>query len=467
MARSRTTISLLVLSSALLASTAGVFAQDAGAPVFTLSGSGGVSALNIPTYDTGVFGHTAGGMLFGGMIGGKITGKIGELQDWDVIGSFSTFGTFAGGSSSWTDTFTASDSAVVVDGSDDSRRERGHHADARSAVATSADVTGSDGGSANTSAGGGATNNVAAVTPDGTGFVGSSVVTTASTGAAYGAIGSSSGGIFMASGDIDGLSITTDVQRFVAYGGADLTLGLAGHYDSNTNVQVYAGPSFRGLGEGAKTDISINIPEAQPSVLTHPLYTITVNDTLTSYYFGGVVGGNVSIATQSGVTYTLGAEGGLYSVNASWSGHDTYSTCCGSIGTPISSTSPDISVDGPTSTHSFGSSIAYAARANASASWAIEGNKTFTLGGNIDYLSKVATVDHSGLTQTGAWLSTDRATGTLARRLHMVGAPCSISGSPARSAAISKRSSSSTSQMGSLSKGLPFSFGVRAPLLFA
>lgn len=398
MGRTNKVTALLILSSTLLASTA-AFAQDAAAPVFTLDGSGGLTVLNIPTFDSGVLGHTANGLLIGGMVGGKITGKIGQMDDWDVIASFSTFGSFAGGHSSWTDTFDSGDSAVVITG----LSAPGGLANidlTQGPGAADSDVTGAGGANANTSAAG-ATNNVAAVSPDGSGFVVSSSVTDTGTGAAYGGIGASSGGIFIASGDIDGFSVTTDVHRFVAYGGADLTLGMAGHFDSNTSVQVYAGPSFRGLAEGIRTDITANIPEALPSVLTHPTFTISVNDALTSYYFGGVVGGGVSIATESGVTYSLGAEGGLYSVNASWSGHDTYSTCCGSIGTPVSSDSPDLSVDGPTSTYNYGSTLAYAARANAAATWALEGNKTFTIGGNVDYLSRVATVDHSGLVQTG------------------------------------------------------------------
>jgi hypothetical protein len=230
----------------------------------------------------------------------------------------------------------------------------------------------------------------------------SSATSSATTAAAYTGIGASSGGVFLATGNIDGLTVSTTVSRSFAYGGADLTLGLGNRLDGSTSVQVYAGPSFRGLREGITTDISVDIPEVQPSVLTHPMYKISVGDTLVSTYLGGLVGGKFSVEAQPGVTFTLGLEGGIYSVHANYTGQDTYSTCCGAVSTPLATSSPTISVKGPSNSVDIGSDIAFSAKGSGAVSWDIAENKTLSLGGNVEYLSRVAQVNHGGLTQTGA-----------------------------------------------------------------
>ena len=57
-----------LIAAALFGSTAlvslPVLAQDGLA--FTLDATGGVQGFNLPTYDPGVFGHVAGGTMFGG-----------------------------------------------------------------------------------------------------------------------------------------------------------------------------------------------------------------------------------------------------------------------------------------------------------------------------------------------------------------------------------------------------------------
>lgn len=412
----RRSIVVAALVPLLMASTAGALAADPLEPtiipteesVFTLTGTFGIVGFQLPTFDTGAFGHTAGGTLFGGMIGANVTATLGQTDDLDVLLRLAGFGAFGTGSSSWTDTFTSANSAVIVTGL--SAPGAGSITLTPGAGASTLTVVGAGGTSTGVVAAAGTTN-VSTVSADGTGFIFGSAVTTPTTGAAYGGIGASSGGIFIASGDIDGLSITTNVQRNIFYGGADLTLGLAGDFDGQTSAQGYVGPSYRGLVQNINTRIAINIPEALPSALTHPEFSITVADTLTSNYFGGVLGGNLSFETSPDMTFTLGLEGGVYSVNASWRGQDTYATCCGAVGAPITSTSPTLSVQGPAMTSDLGSTIAFAARGNAAVTFALEGNKALTFGGNVEYLSQVAAVNHSGLTQTGA-VSDDWVAGT-------------------------------------------------------
>lgn len=407
----RRSIVIAALVPLLMTSTAGALAADPLEPtiipteesVFTLTGTFGVVGFQLPTFDTGVFGHTAGGSLFGGMVGANFTAAIGQTDDVDVLLRLAGFGAFGTGTSSWTDTFTSANSAVIVTGL--SAPGAGSITlTPGPGAASSYSITGAGGTPTGVVVVGPSTN-VATVSADGTGFIFGAGVTTATTGAAYGGIGASSGGIFIASGDISGLSITTTVQRNIFYGGADLTLGLAGDFDGQTSVQGYVGPSYRGMVQNTSTRIAINVPESLPSAVTIPEFSITVADTLTSNYFGGVLGGNLSFETSPDMTFTLGLEGGVYSVNANWRGQDTYAT---SGGSPAS---PTLSVQGPAMTSDLGSAIAFAARGNAAVTFALEGNKALTIGGNVEYLSQVPAVNHSGLTQTGA-ASDDWVAGT-------------------------------------------------------
>jgi hypothetical protein len=190
----------------------------------------------------------------------------------------------------------------------------------------------------------------------------------------------------------------TTVTRSVFYGGADLTIGLNGTFDSATNVTAYAGPSIRSLLQGNKTTDTFDIAEipGAGTPFTIPTFSIAVNDNLNSTYLGGVFGGNVSFTTDQGIVFTLGAEGGVYTVHSSWDAHDTYSTCCGLTGSPQLVPSPAISVDGPSHTADLGNAMAFSAQGNGSATFAVSDNKTLSIGGNIGYLSYVPTVNRVG-----------------------------------------------------------------------
>lgn len=357
------------------------------------------------------------------MLGANLTVGLGQTGDLDLLLGLGVFGAFASGATgSWTDTFDSMDSGVVVTGLSTPGGSAAIHLLTDSAAeSASFDVDGVVPPDTATGSASGATNNVAAVTPTaGSGFVmGSAVVTDTGVAAAYGGIGEPTGGIFVATGEIDGLTITTEVDRSLFYGGADLTLGLAGNKNGETGFIVYGGPSYRGLRQDMTTAMTIDIPEAEPSVLTHPEFGISVDDTLTSHYFGGVLGGNLSVNTSPGMLLTLGVEGGLYGVHSSWDGQDTYSTCCGSVGEPLDSTSPEYTVRGPALEADLEDAVAFALRGNAAVSWAVDQSRTVSLGGNVEYLSRVATVSHDDMITTGLgdgddlrWTGGDGATTT-------------------------------------------------------
>jgi hypothetical protein len=368
---------------------------------YAASFSGGPNGFMLPGFNTGVLGHVANGSGLGLSAGGTFGARVGSMGNWDVLAGISVFGSTGSVRSSWTDTFTSADSAVVVRGTSTPSAPASIDLNRPAADSANSTVTGPGGAVATTTATG-ATNNVAAVSPDGTGFVMSDVSTGAASAAAYGGIGSSSGGIFIASGNIDGLALSTEVTRGVTYLGADFTIGLQGSPDGQMVVQVYSGPSVRRLTQGIVTTVSVNIPELPPSVLTHPEYKLSIADDLVSSYLGAVAGGNISIPLpDAGVIFTLGVEGGAYAVTSSWTGQDTYSTCCGAVGTPLATPSPGLSVSGPLNTANLGTNVGFSAKGSASVTYLLSETTALSLGGSLEYLSNVPTVSRTGVVQTG------------------------------------------------------------------
>jgi hypothetical protein len=236
---------------------------------------------------------------------------------------------------------------------------------------------------------------VAAVTPGTNEFELSAVTTTTTpTNAQYGGVGSTSGGGFVANGPVD---MTTTINRSVYYGGVDLTIGMEGSMNAPGDVTVFGGPSVRALAQNNKTSQKFDIPEVPAAdAITIPTYTLAINDDLMSTYLGGVLGSNVSFAGGNGVTFTLGAQGGIYMVHSTYNGHDTYSTCCGQTGSPQNSPSPSISVDGPSHITDLGNTVAFEAKGSGAATIALDANKSFTFGGDVGYLSYVPTVNRTG-----------------------------------------------------------------------
>ena len=355
-----------------------------------------MEGFNLPTYDPGVFGHVAGGTMFGGMIGVKGSTSVGSTGGWDIVLGINAFGTFGGNSSSWANSVT---SQTIVTGLDTPNYSPTPGLAVDNAGNASAIFGGAGGAAIGKSiTSGGASINQGTVQPDtvGSGFAVSSLAVTPNSGAGFAAYGSATGGGFYINSTDGSAKIDTTVTRSIMYAGADLTLGLAGKFDGGSDVQVYAGPSFRSLSQGIKTALTADIDEAQPSLgNVLPTFTVALNDQLLATYFGGVVGSSVTFDAASDVKITLGMEAGAYSVSSSWNEHDTYSTCCG-LDTSTGA-SPTLSVDGPNHTASLGTQVALAAKASAAASWSVDANKTVSLGGNIGYLSAVPTVSHSGL----------------------------------------------------------------------
>jgi hypothetical protein len=378
----------LIPALLLTTTVSAAIAQDAGPVSFALSGSGGVEGFNLPTFSDGL-GHTAGGTLFGGMFAGSARANLGQVDGWGLVLGLNAFGSFGyGQGDTWTDHLAGTGTVTGLDPL------------TGGIVLTTADPD----GDANVTAPGGAhshtgvvggPNNDAGVVPGTNEFAFSAATSDNTTGNAYGGVGSALGGGFAYDGPVDEKST---ISRSAFYGGADLTIGLNGNFDSATNVEVYLGPSLRLLKQGVVTAHTMDIPEVPGAgtPITIPTYTLAINDNLTSTYIGGVFGSSVSFEGSPGVIFTLGGQGGIYSVHSSWEAHDTYSTCCGVTGAPQNAPSPNLSVDGPSHTQDLGTTVAFEAKATGAATFAIDANKTITVGGNVGYLSNVPTVNRTG-----------------------------------------------------------------------
>jgi hypothetical protein len=394
---------MLVLGAlipALLTTTA--LAQDANAPSFTLTGTTGVTGFLLPDYDDGLFGDPATDPLIGGMLGLSGNATVGQHGDWDVILGFNVFGALAGANSTSTETFDGP-GTVYISGLSTPGGSSAIVLDTTAGNATTTLTPPLGGANSVVDDGGGATVNAATVVPTAPGFILGAVTMEGGAGMAAGAIASSDGGIFVATGDLTGMKVTTDTSRNVFYAGADLTIGLGSADNGGTLYSVYAGPSYRGLYQGTVTDLTVDMMEADDGgAVTLPNFTISSDENLDTHYLGGLLGGTAAFAVGNGMILSLGVEGGVYGVSASWNGTDTYSSegglfndpndtpDAGSVAqTPISVTADQLSEDDITN-----DTIAFAARGNASVTWAIGENQAFSLGGNIEYLSQVATVTH-------------------------------------------------------------------------
>jgi hypothetical protein len=397
---------VLLASSAVLAAGAKPTAAPSTTPGFVLTGTGGVQAFNLPSFDTGYFGHSANSTILGGMIGANLTGVVGEQGDRDVLLGLSIFGAWGSGTTTFNDTFSGQGTVQITGIS-----APANNPPAPSTISllvgggsASSDVTlhNPEGGGATTSvSSGGGTQNIGTVNPalTGSGFIVANVANSGTGSAAYGAIADSSGGVFLATGDLSNLSITTSVTRSVGYGGGDATIGLNSHVNDTTQLMFYGGPSVRVLSESDTTKVTANMAALQPSQVTFPNFAITNADQLNSMYWGGVIGTSVAFQASPGIQVNLGGEAGLYDVHSSWTGQSSYSTCCGNFDaqSKVPGASPSLNVSSPSMTQDLGNGFGYALRGNGGVSFDMGGNKTLTLGANAEYLSRVAQVNHGTL----------------------------------------------------------------------
>ncbi|HEV7277104.1 MAG TPA: hypothetical protein VGN80_12530 [Devosiaceae bacterium] len=210
--------------------------------------------------------------------------------------------------------------------------------------------------------------------------------------AAWGAIASEEGGVFVGVGDLDGLEITTDVRNEFLYGGADLTVALSNAAGEGVALQGYVGPSYRFLGQRGTTTITVDIPEMEPVApagYEFPTYGQETVETLNTHYLGGVLGGSMTTLLTDNMTFTLGLEGGAYYANTHYSGEESYSLTGGDPALTLGDQTVENAVEVVDTDHG----LALAVRGHAALTTAISANQQLTFGAGVEYLSRVATVD--------------------------------------------------------------------------
>lgn len=216
---------------------------------------------------------------------------------------------------------------------------------------------------------------------------------------AYAALADTNGGVFIAAGNLDGLTLTQDYTTEAIYAGGDVTFGVTGQ-NGTTTLQGYVGPSYRYLNQrnSMNSTLLVNVPEYE-NLGEFPMFSMTSNETYTSHYAGGIAGLMATIPASATSAFTIGIEGGAYYTMASMDSDGEYRVWGGSLEDPDGiGPMPDPGadplelqvVDAEGETYEA-TTIAFAARGTAAYTMAIAENAQLTFSGSVDYLSAVAT----------------------------------------------------------------------------
>lgn len=385
-------LSIACAAIALLPATS--FAQDG-----TWNLNAGVSVFNGPDSQTGVYdlsgatatgGSTVNALGIGLNLGFDASVPLGLHDDLESALRLHAFGMIGHASGSTTNTYTGSGVVVIPGYTTPSGTTITLTTDNAGNAVSDIVHTNPQGGTAdgNITLAGGVNNNYAVgIAPGDNSFsYAGATVNAGDVGFAAGAVGASDGGIFIAAGDLTGLAITTSFTQDVIYLGKDITLALSGDH-GDWKLTGYAGPSYRLLGQRNTTTTTADLPEAEPTTLVFPDFSMKRVEDLTSHYLGGVVGGSISTVVSDTTKLTIGAEGGVYYTIDSLSGTESY-TVAGGTPTVV----PSTTVTNATQATGSANGWAFAARGNAAFTVDLSENQQITFGGQVEYLSRVATV---------------------------------------------------------------------------
>lgn len=380
---------------------------------FALGVTGGVTVLDLPDVQTGVFSSGDGSfdpdldsLAIGATFGASMGASIGQVGDHTVFFGLSGFGSFVTASGSATDSFTGRGLVVIpgynvpADGTITLNTSRGPAAAFSSVIHDNPEGGGATVIIDSTTADDPALASASAVQPDQVpdrrsfSYGAVNVDNVAGDASAYGAIADSSGSLFMGVGDLDGLTIDTSVSQEVIYAGADLTLGMGGPTGvAGNSFQAYAGPSYRYMNQRNTTDILVDIPEIPATTVVHPLYALNRAETIESHYAGAVVGITTSQQFDR-FTASLGVEGAAYYQMTSMTGQESVSIYGGAgISDPDIPYPLQVVPQNGISENAEG--FAYAVRGQLGLSYAITNNLSIGVAGTAEYLSSVARLDTS------------------------------------------------------------------------
>lgn len=407
---------ILLAVPALLCTTALVHAADMqqatyiddSHPIFSLTGTLGGVAMDLPDGGGLFLGEGANDTndwLFGGTAGLNATIGTGELLGGlQGFISLNAFATYAYGDYKKTSSFTGQGVVVMQGGAGPNLGFIGITTSGAASPAeaqiylTNTNPQGDNllvSGPAQSSDPGGA-QDATFTSGSGPSFAWGGLQTAVSGGGvgsstAYAAIADTNGGVFVAAGNLDGLTLTQSYTTQAFYAGGDLTFGVAGQ-NGTTSLQGYVGPSYRYLAQRNElnANLTVNVPEYE-DLAEFPLFSMTSSEDLASHYIGGVAGLQVTMPASATSAITIGIEGGAYYTMASLNSDGTYRVEGGDLDGTLGGFDPvpltTVVADGETYT---ADAIAFAARGTVAYTMAIAQNAQLTFSGTADYLSAVA-----------------------------------------------------------------------------
>jgi len=405
---------ILLAVPALLCSTALVHAADMpqavyvddAHPIFSLTGTVGAVVMDLP--DGGGLFEGAGAddpndLLLGGTVGFNATAAtgplLGGLQGFIGVNGFATY---AYGNFNKTSAFTGPGVVVMQGGAGpnlgyisigtSSDNDEAHAQ--LTATNTSPQFNNiAVGGPADTIAPG--AQDVPFTSGNGQSFIWGGLQTrvdgAGGSSTVYAAIADTNGGVFIAAGNLDGLTLTQNYTTQAFYAGGDVTFGVSGQ-NGTTTLQGYVGPSYRYLAQ--RNDMNANLVAEVPeyeNLADFPTFTMTSSEDLAAHYIGGVAGLQATIPVSNTTAITLGVEGGAYYTTATLDSEGSYSVFGGDLDTAAGP--PDayplqvVTSDGQ---KYQAETIAFAARGTAAYTMAIAQQAQLTFSGTVDYLSAVA-----------------------------------------------------------------------------
>lgn len=400
----------------LLASTA-TFAADLGIPQtistsgpgYTLTATGGVVAFGMPSQGTGVLNSGAGTFdpstspidfgLMGGLSGSMDIGKTGNTK---LSLGFNVFGALATGSDTATDTYSGLGTVIIPGyttpvGTITLQTTQGGAPAARSVI-TGTPLIGADSTDLSAIASGPDNDQILVDQPPPPDAFSYGVATNKTpTAAAYGAIASTAGGIFVGTGNLSGLKLTTTESQSIFYGGADINLAAIGDLSDGVTLQGYIGPSYKYLGQHNTTTTSATPPTATVGLVS-PTYSDIRTEDLASNYFGGLAGVNLTTKVSDNMKLTLGGQLGLYDMWSTFSGSEAYNIVGGSGAVQFPIASQTVTNANTVSGSSNGT--AYSAGLNAALTMAMSDTMDVSFGGNAQYLSAVPVMNRAATVST-------------------------------------------------------------------
>lgn len=405
---------LMGFNAALLLSTATV-AADLTIPVedvavgtaFSLTVGGGVVGYNLPDFELPIAGtlegplaSSLGGTAYGGIVGVSLSTALDPMGDYATSLNMSGFISLATRSASTSTTLGPDDDTLFIRGittpdgvitvtTDPATPEAHAEVDAaNNALDQTVDAPVN---------GGGAQNIYATNEPGGAFSYGGAATFAGGTNSAFafGALATEDGGVFLATGDLEGWVIDTDVTQNLIYLGGDITFALSSNPASGElSVTGYVGPSYRFLGTETTTDISVDVAEIEPTDpadYTFPTYEQSTVENLGTHYLGGIVGASFAIPVSPTSTLTLGAEGGIYYTSTTYDASETYELS-GGVPSPVNGTTVENGIEVGSDDNGF----AYALRTQGTFTTAVSNSMQVSFGLGAEYLSQVATITRDG-----------------------------------------------------------------------